>query len=458
MTASPLQSSLATRLAAAFVLVAIAAVAVLATLTLLGARGEVGSVVRDIHRQDTRSAATAAAAAYQSAGNWNEADLSGAAAVAARGQAEMTVTDANGDIVAAPAHEAAALMAEMHGIAILDVPRNDPITAPVMDGDQQVGTVELRFPVQHLPTPERQLRDALSRNVFIGAGLALATAVMAGLVVSRRLGRPLTVLTDGATRLQEGDRGVRVDVGQAPAEIVTLAASFNHMAATIQQEEQLRRQLVADVAHELRTPLTILRGSTEALIDQVADPDPATLASLHDEVLRLTRLVADLETLAAADAAHLELQRRPCDLASIASAVVTLARPAAEANELTIIEDLASAPTHGDPERLRQVLTTLVANALAYVPAGGTITVRTGVNDAAWATVADTGPGIADTDLPHIFDRFYRGTRTAKVSGSGIGLAVARELMSAHHGTIAGRNLPEGGAEFSIEVPTPVSG
>jgi two-component system, OmpR family, sensor histidine kinase BaeS len=453
-----LRSSLATRLAAVFVLVAFAAVTVLAALTLVGARSEVDSVVRDIHRQDTRSAATAAATAYQRAGGWDGADLSGAAAVAARGQAEMTVRDADGDIVAAPAHEAAALMAEMHGIAILDMPRSHPIAAPVMDDAQQVGTVELRFPVGHLPTPERQLRDALSRNVLIGAGLALVTAVVAGLVVARHLGRPLTILTEGATRLQEGDREARVDVGQAPREIVTLAASFNHMAATIHREEQLRRRLVADVAHELRTPLTILRGSTEALIDRVASPDPATLASLHDEVLRLTRLVADLETLAAADAARLELRQEPTDLADIASAVIALARPAAEAGDLMIIEDLASAPSHGDPERLRQVLTTLVANALAYTPTGGTITVRTGAEGTAWVTVADTGPGIADTDLPHIFDRFYRGARTTKVSGSGIGLAVARELVSAHHGTITGRNLPEGGAEFSIEIPTPSSG
>ena len=437
-----------------FVLVAIAAVTVLAGLTLFGARSEVDSVVHDIHRQDTRSAATAAAAAYQRAGSWEDADLSGAAAVAARGQAELTVRDAEGNVVAAPAHEAAAMMAEMHGIAILDVPRSDPITSPIVGGDRQVGTVELRFPVDHLPTPERQLRDALSRNVLIGAGLALATAVVAGLVVARHLGRPLTALTDGATRLQRGEREVRVDVGLAPGEIVTLAASFNHMAATIQQEEQLRRKLVADVAHELRTPLTILRGSTEALVDQVASPDPDTLASLHDEVLRLARLVADLETLAAADAARLELLRRPCDLASVASAVIALARPAAEASDLTISEDLRPAPTHGDPERLRQVLTTLVGNALAYTPAGGTVTVRTGAIGTAWATVADTGPGIADIDLPHIFDRFYRGARTVQVSGSGIGLAVAHELVSAHDGAIAVRNISGGGTEFSIEIPS----
>lgn len=458
MTASPLRSSLATRLAAVFVLVAIGAVAVLAALTLIGARSEVDSVVRDIHRQDTRSAAAAAAAAYQRGEGWADADLSGAAAIAARGQAEITVRDADGDLVAAPAHEAAALMADMHGIALLDVPRSDPVTAPILDDGEQVGTVELRFPAGHLPTPERQLRDALSRTVLLGTALALATAVLAGIVVARHLGRPLTELTEGATRLERGDREVHVAVNRAPKEIVTLAESFNHMAATIRRQEHLRRQLVSDVAHELRTPLTILRGSTEALVDRVTEPDQGALASLHEEVLRLTRLVADLETLAAAEAAGLALERDRCDLATIAEAVIALARPAAESDGLTILEDLRPAPTVGDPERLRQILTTLIGNALAYTPSGGTVTVSTATDDMAWVSVTDTGPGIAEADLPHLFDRFYRGERTAAISGSGIGLAVARELADAHGAELTAINRPGGGADFRLEMPRTLLG
>jgi two-component system, OmpR family, sensor histidine kinase BaeS len=451
---SPLRSSLAARLAAAFVLVALAAVVVLAGLTLLSARSEVTSLVRDVHEQDTRSTAAAASQAYLSAGGWDGADLTSPAAVAARGQAELTVRDADGTVIAAPAHEAAAMMAGMHGIALVDVPRGDPLTAPVMVNDRRVGTVELRFPTSHLPTPERQIRDALSRNAMVGAALAIATAVLVGMVVAQRVGTPITALTSAASRMQEGDRAVRVDVGQAPAEIATLASTFNHMAESIEREDELRRRLVADVAHELRTPLTILLATTEALVDDVAAPDHQTLSSLHDEVLRLSRLVGDLELLAAADAAGLNLDRRRLDLADVATTVVALARPAAESVELTIVEDPSPAPADGDPERLRQIVTTLVANSLAYTPPGGTITVHTGTDDhGAFVTVADTGRGIDDDDLPHVFDRFYRGRRTTDVAGSGIGLAVARELVHAHSGTITARNRPQGGTELRVTIP-----
>jgi two-component system, OmpR family, sensor histidine kinase BaeS len=453
---SPLRSSLATRLAGAFVVVALAAVVVLSGLTLWSARSEVSSLVRDIHEQDTRSTAAAASQAYASAGGWDGADLTSPAAVAASGQAELTVRDATGAVIAAPASEAAAMMAEMHGIAVVDVPRGDPRVAPVMVDGQQVGTVELRFPTSHLPTPERQIRDALSRNVLVGAALAIAAAVAVGVVVARRVGMPITALTSAASRMQQGDRSVRVDPGQAPAEIAALASTFNHMAESIEREDELRRRLVADVAHELRTPLTILRATTEALVDEVAEPDRETLSSLHDEVLRLGRLVGDLELLAAADAAGLDLDRRRFDLAEVASNVVALARSAASSAELTIVDETSPATTVGDAERLRQVVTTLVANSLVYTPPGGAIIVRTGVSDrGAFVTVVDTGPGIDEDDLPHVFDRFYRGRRTAEVSGSGIGLAVARELVDAHHGTIEARNRPEGGTELCVTIPSP---
>jgi two-component system, OmpR family, sensor histidine kinase BaeS len=441
-------------MAAAFVAVAVAAVVVLASLTLVSARSEVSSLVRDVHDQDTRASAAAAARAYLQAGGWVGADLSSAAAVAARGQAELTLRDAAGNVVAAPAHEAAAMMAEMHGIALVDTPRGDPVTAPVVADGEHVGVVELRFPVSHLPTPERQIRDALSRNALLGAGLAIGAAMVVAWFVARRVGGPITALTSAASELEAGNREVRVDLGDAPTELATLAATFNHMAATVAREDELRRRLVADVAHELRTPLTILRGTTEALVDRVATPDEVTLTSLHDEVLRLTRLVGDLEILAAADAAGLQLRPQPVDLATVVAAVVGLARPAADAGAVTLAEELTAAPAVGDRERLRQVVTTILANALAYTPAGGSVTVRSGVDgDEAFIEVADTGPGIDDADLPFVFDRFFRGRRTTDVPGSGIGLAVAHELVVAHRGTITAANRPGGGAVFRLGIP-----
>lgn len=453
MTRRRVLSPLGVRLAAAFVTVAVAAVAVFAVLTLLSARDEVSSLVRDVHEQDTAAAAAAAGRAFEQAGGWDRADLTSAAAVAARGQANLVIRDEKGNVLTASAHEAAEMMERMHGVAIVEVPRGDAVVAPVVVDGRRVGTVELRFPSSHLPTPERQIRTALSRNALLGTALAIATAMAVAVFVARRVSRPITALTDAAAALEAGRRDVQVDLAGAPGELGALAATFDRMAAAVAREDELRRQLVADVAHEVRTPLTILRGTTEALVDGVVEPDDAALRSLHDEVLRLTHLVGDLETLAAADAAGLQLDRRHIDLATVARAVVDLAGPAAEAAGLQIATDLSPAPADADEARMRQVVTTLAANAIAYTPSGGTVTVRTGASaGVAFVEVSDTGPGIDAADLPHLFDRFYRGAAARGTAGSGIGLAIARELVGAHGGTIIATNRPEGGAAFRAEI------
>jgi two-component system sensor histidine kinase BaeS len=454
MTTDRLLSPLGFRLAAAFVAVAIAAVAVFAGLTLFSANDEVSSLVQQTHLQDARAAADAAAQAYDDAGGWEGADLSSAAAVAARGQAELTIVDRRGDMVAAPASEAAEMMARMHGVEILDVDRDEPVEHAIEVEGTTVGTAALRFPTSHLPGPEREIRQALVRNAWLGAALAAASAIAVAVVVARVVSRPISALTTAAQQLEAGERDVRVDLDDAPGEIGSLAAAFDRMAAAVDEEDRLRRQLVADVAHEVRTPLTILQGTTEALLDGVLPADPETLASLHEEVLRLSSLVGDLETLAAADAAGLRLDVEPLDLADAVGAVVAGARASAAAGELELEVSLAPAPVLGDPQRLRQLTTTLVANALAYTPPGGSIRITTRTApDRVVLEVADTGPGIDPDDLPRVFDRFYRGRRTAGSSGSGIGLAVARELASAHGGTVAAANDGTGGAVFTVELP-----
>ena len=243
-------------------------------------------------------------------------------------------------------------------------------------------------------------------------------------------------------------------LADAPGELSSLAATFDRMAAAVAREDELRRRLVADVAHEVRTPLTILQGTTEALVDKLIEPDDATLDSLHKEVLRLVQLVVGLDTLAAADAAGLHLDRRPIDLVAVAAAVVDLARPATAGARVQLATNLWPARVDADDARMRQVVTTLVANAIAYTPAGGTITVGTGTADgAAFLEVSDTGPGIDAPDLPHLFDRFYRGRAARGTSGSGIGLAIAHELVAAHGGVILASNGPEGGSVFTVRLP-----
>jgi signal transduction histidine kinase len=230
------------------------------------------------------------------------------------------------------------------------------------------------------------------------------------------------------------------------------------MAGTLDRQEQIRRNLVADVAHELRTPIAILQAGHEALLDGVAEPTPAELGSLRDEVLRLARMVGDLQTLAAADAAALNLARSRADLAELtATAADSLARRF-EAAGITVDRDLAASPVLADPHWLHQVITNLLTNALKFTPSGGRVTISTErVGSHAVLRVTDTGAGIAADDLPRIFDRFFRGQQAAQISGSGIGLAVAAELVQAHGGRLTAASETKGlghGTQMTLSLPS----
>ncbi|GIU99424.1 MAG: hypothetical protein KatS3mg014_1040 [Actinomycetota bacterium] len=454
MTRERRPSPLGLRLAAAFVAAGVGAIAVYAVLTVTSTRSELAELMLEVHRSDAAAAAAAAARAYEAAGGWEGADLTGAVAVAARGQATLAVRDVDGSLVTAPAEEAAQMLEEMHGVEIVDLPRGDPVVAPVVVDGRRVGSLVLRFPRAHLPAPEAQARTTLLRTAAIGAAAAVLVAVGISAFVARRVSRPLVVLAEAARRIEAGERGVRVGLARQPGELGVLAAAFDRMSEAVEREEALRRRLVRDVAHEVRTPLAILRATTEGLVDGVLEPDPESLRSLHEEVLRLEGLVSDLETLAAADAAALRLRTERVDLAEVAGAAAALARGAAIDAEIELATELEAATVMGDPERLRQVVVNLLSNALRHTPGGGRITVRTGVHgDEAVLEVLDTGPGIAAEDLPHVFERFYRGRGAEAGPGSGIGLAVVAELVAAHGGAVEAANRPEGGAVFTVRLP-----
>jgi two-component system, OmpR family, sensor histidine kinase BaeS len=295
--------------------------------------------------------------------------------------------------------------------------------------------------------------------VLLGGLLAVLAAVTVAVFVARRVSQPVEALTAAAARIEAGERDVRTDLTGAPGELGALAAAFDRMSAAVQREDELRRRLVHDVAHEVRTPLTILRATTEGLVDRVLPADDETLNGLHDEVLRLTRLVGDLEALAAAEAATVTLRPEPVDLADVAGSAVALAVPAAEAAGSTVDCRLDPAPATGDPQRLAQVATNLLANAVHHTPPGTHIAVRSGVDGAhAYLEVADDGPGLDEGELPRLFDRFYRGAATPDTRGSGIGLSVAAELAVAHGGRITAANARGGGAVFRLVLPVAPGG
>ena len=445
---------MASRLVGAFLAVALVAVGVLAGLTLLASRNEVAGLVAKQNAQTAASVVAELGSAYSdNGGSWDGADLRTARTLAVAAGAALEVRDAGNAVVPGPGAGAGLGPGTMRGLRPDAGPLGTPRTYPVVVAGRTVGTAELRFPAEQ-PAPERQVRTALFRTVAWGSLLAGVVAVGVGVLVTLRFRRPVGRLTATARAMAAGDRTARTGLAREPAELGALARAFDAMADTIQREDELRRNLAADVAHELRTPVAIVQGELEALLDGVAEPTPERLSSLHDEALRLARLIDDLGTLSAADAAGLRLERRRIDLAEVAGGAVDALRQLADAAGVALVARLAPAPLDGDPARLEQVARNLIGNAVKFTPAGGTVTVSVAARrDGVELEVADTGPGIPPDELPHVFDRFWRGRSAAEISGSGVGLAVVAELVRAHGGTVSAASPEGGGARFTVLLP-----
>jgi signal transduction histidine kinase len=300
--------------------------------------------------------------------------------------------------------------------------------------------------------------ESVSRSLLIAAAGAVAGALILSWLLARHIVKPVEHLTLAARGMASGDIQQRVTV-TARDEIGALATAFNAMADSRSHLEELRRNLVNDVAHELRAPLANLQGYLEVLRDGITPATPEVIAILHEESLLLNRLVADLQELALAEAGELPLNREPWSLnASITNAIDAI-RPQAEANQLTLIESTTDSLPEVlvDDARLSQVLRNLLRNALAHTPTGGSIEVRAEsvAPDEVAVSVQDSGKGISAEHLPFVFERFYRvdPSRTRSTGGSGLGLAIVKHLVEAHGGRISVTSQPGAGTTFTFTLP-----
>ena len=251
--------------------------------------------------------------------------------------------------------------------------------------------------------------------------------------------------------MSEGNRTVRVNAKGRAGELSDLALAFDNMADTIAREDELRRAVVADVAHELRTPLSILQASSESLVDRAIDPSDENLSSLHDEVLRLARIVEDLDTLAAAEAAVLRMEMESLDLSEVAATSVETLKPYFQSKGVDLVSNLSPTDAVLDPGRTDQIIKNLLSNALKFTAPGGEVIVSVSPDtDCALLEVLDDGPGIGPDELPHVFERFWRGKEAGRIAGSGIGLAVVHALVQGQGGTIDVLSKPTGGTRFVV--------
>ena len=336
-----------------------------------------------------------------------------------------------------------------------------PPSAALVSAGTLVGALYLD-PMSGAKKADTVFLAAVNRSVLVGALIAGLAAVAVTLALSSRILRPVERLTEAAQRMEKGDLTVRVPV-TSEDEIGQLAHAFNSMAGSLAQQERLRRNMVTDVAHELRTPLTNLRGYLEAARDGLLAPDGALVENLYEETMLLSRLVADLQELAQAEAGQLTLLRQPAHLAGIVEQAVTILRPQVNAKGLALSVNLPAdlPPVDVDPERVGQVLRNLLNNAVAHTPKGGEITITARAADAEVAvSVHDTGTGIAPEHLPYVFDRFYRvdKSRARQTGGAGLGLAIAKQLVVAHGGSIKVESAPGPGTTFTFTLPVAQGG
>lgn len=332
---------------------------------------------------------------------------------------------------------------------------------PIKYAGQTVGYMLLTTGVHYeLITLEQEFYRSVVWAVIWGGLAAAILAAGLGIAFSRRITSSLLQLSAAAGRLAGQDLTHRVKISSND-EIGQLSEAFNAMADSLERNERIRQNLVADVAHELRTPLAILRGNLESMQEEVVEPTPVVIASLHDEVLRMSRLVSDLQELSLAEAGKLPLRRQMVNFTELVAKVTTMLSGEAASKGVKLEVQVSSVlpPAYIDPDRIAQVTLNLLANALRHTPEGGTIRLSAeeeGEN--LHVQVTDTGSGIRPEDLSRIFDRFYKSdkTRNRAEGGAGLGLAIAKGFVEAHGGRIWVESLFGEGSSFYFTVPLKV--
>lgn len=313
-----------------------------------------------------------------------------------------------------------------------------------------VGTV-----VPHLPDGHVDPHDPVSLAwLLVATAISVLTAVVLSQLIARRLTGPIDAYIDSARRFADGDRSARLPEG-GPPEFAGLVAALDAAADHVEQSEQARRQLTADIAHELRTPLTALQAGLEELRDGLVEPDPGTLAGLHDQATRLGRIVSDLAELAAAESTGIEVQLAEVDLGTVASLALAARAGSLRAAGLVVEADVEpDVLVRADADRLNQVIGNLLANTMLYCRPGDHVTLRVrSEGSGGRLEVADTGPGFRAAELPFVFDRAWRGRTADGTRGSGLGLPIVRALVLAQGGQVHVDSVEGRGATITILLP-----
>lgn len=448
------------RLFLSFLLIVLVTTVAVVLLTTWRIRGDVVTFISRGGLSGNAQLVEDLEAHYRMMGNWDQADMvmigqhAGAGQGNQMGMQGATLADASGKVLVGRGRH-------MNGPgqgrqeALTEEEINQAIA--LYDNGVLIGYLLPDVRIAPVPGIESALLQRLTRSALTAAGIAASLSLILAFLLAYVLLRPVRELTKAAGAMSRGDLTQRVEP-RGGGETALLARTFNEMAESLQQAESRRKALTADIAHELRNPLAVQRANIEAMQDGLYPLTPEQLEPLRQQNLQLEHLVEDLRTLALADAGHLSLERVPTDLSALLKRRLAEISPEAEGKNVRLLLDARPDEEHLliDPARIGQIIHNLVANALRYSPEGSEVRIsRSDTAEFVRISVRDQGPGINPKDLPHIFERFYRGdrARSRDSGGTGLGLSIARRLAEAHGGSLDAVNHPDGGAEFTLTLP-----
>ncbi|KAF0222713.1 MAG: integral membrane sensor signal transduction histidine kinase [Erysipelotrichaceae bacterium] len=298
--------------------------------------------------------------------------------------------------------------------------------------------------------------NQLSSILLFVAAISLLVSIILGSLIAKRISSPILKTINATSQISQGDYKIRIKDRSNLSEVDHLIESVNQLASSLDKQESLKKQLTSDVAHELRTPLTTLRITIEAMLDGILEPSPERLKSSYEEVLRITNIVKDLESLAILEDGNLKLEKADVDLVDLAHQIVKKLEHQIHEKEMVVSIKGKCPEISVDSERMTQVMINLFTNAIKYTQFQGNITIEfEETMDDVVMMVSDNGSGISQDELPFIFERFYRAdkSRNRSTGGSGIGLTIVKSIVEAHGGNIQVQSEVGVGSCFIVNLP-----